>query len=911
MNNTTTATAVQAAVHLIDRHESETFLTRLAEGETDHYFWGIDDTRPARFAPVSMWANLDDEQTWNTLDLWQKHGAGVFVAVNEFTLHSLTRAKEALLRIRTVYADQDHGTNHKYPLDPSLIVESSPGKQHVYWFVADEMSIEQCEGVQNRLLSYGGDRNAKDSARVLRLPGTLNLKDPANPQRVRIIHDDGAQPFTTAQLLESFPPVYFNTLRGLQDGDLQEQPLTVEEIALAELIVTNCAKKTVEDPTLGRHGEILKAGTALGRCVPWPGATGARGWLDLFAEHMRHTDTAGKRCGMSPGELATLTDGFRSGKNEVLHMWDDVQDCGKAPPIENMKAWAFGLADAANDGAESPDKLTRLHRQIEFLKSVPDDNKYIALGATLTMLARSDLESHELEPLLADIASLKLKSAESVEAVRKFYNKEKAKWQKKQMAFGAAEVANDTETKEPKSARVYASSDLVTDGELAPFFPANRYGTVQEILKTLNRRSNPDGVVTVTKHAGTLQRILRGGCGTIYPTFYYNEFSQRLEMESPTGGARTIFKEHVYSHLQAVISDDFDTDFAKSAIIDQTIVIAHSNKYHPVRDYLTGLRWDGTPRLDNWMTHILGVEDSAYARAVGGTLLCGMVQRVMKPGSQYDYVVILEGTQGKAKTSFVNALPPNPDWFITQPIKLDNTQTDSLIAAAGSWVWEIGELKGFTHKDLEAVKQFITKRVDIYREPYARGADRNPRQFVFVGTTNQTQYLEDVTGNRRSLPVRCTKVDLETFVANRDQLFAEAFAKVQTVGFNAFTLYPDIEQLAVVEQEKRRVADPWEEIVNELTQGRNSVLSSEIAHALGFVNKKDHTKAVWQKIGRVMEALKGWEGPKSVRSDSQDITFKDKSAKGYARAVPVQPPLTLVVDNTANGLYDYRPPSRP
>lgn len=199
-------------------------------------------------------------------------------------------------------------------------------------------------------------------------------------------------------------------------------------------------------------------------------------------------------------------------------------------------------------------------------------------------------------------------------------------------------------------------------------------------------------------------------------------------------------------------------------------------KFHPVRDYLNGLEWDGIERLDTLLIDYMGAEDTVYTRAVTRKTLTAAVKRIYEPGCKMDYVLTLAGRQGLKKTSFFRNLVPDPSWFSDS---LDTFQgKEAYEALQGSWILELAELSAAKRSDVERTKQFITKQDDKYRKAYAEKQGRYRRQCIFTATTNSADFLRDMTGNRRWWIVPCAgkgiKDAAEDLPEERDQLFAEA-----------------------------------------------------------------------------------------------------------------------------------------
>jgi predicted P-loop ATPase len=202
--------------------------------------------------------------------------------------------------------------------------------------------------------------------------------------------------------------------------------------------------------------------------------------------------------------------------------------------------------------------------------------------------------------------------------------------------------------------------------------------------------------------------------------------------------------------------------------------VARENRVHPVRDYLNALKWDGTPRIDTWLTDYLGVEDAPYVRAIGPRFLVSGTARVFEPGCQADTMPIFEGDQGTLKSSALRALA-HP-WF-TDRISKPGSK-DSSMEVAGVWLIEWAELDALFKVGTSTSKSFITRRHERFRPPYGTHLADYPRQCVFAGSINPMGgYLTDPTGARRFWPIRCGVIDLEALRRDRDQLWAEAVVR--------------------------------------------------------------------------------------------------------------------------------------
>ena len=212
--------------------------------------------------------------------------------------------------------------------------------------------------------------------------------------------------------------------------------------------------------------------------------------------------------------------------------------------------------------------------------------------------------------------------------------------------------------------------------------------------------------------------------------------------------------------------------------LNAVALVAERHRYNRLREYLEGLSWDGTPRLDTLLIDYLGAEASAYTRAVTRKSLCAAVARALRPGVKYDYMPIISGPQGIGKSTLLKTL--GKEWFS------DSLQVFSGKDAAemlqGVWINEIGELSGMSRAEVNDIKGFLSRSEDIYRVPYGRRTQSFPRRCVFFGTTNDMEYLRDATGNRRFWPVdvaqqQPTKSVFADLPSEVDQVWAEAVVR--------------------------------------------------------------------------------------------------------------------------------------
>ena len=245
------------------------------------------------------------------------------------------------------------------------------------------------------------------------------------------------------------------------------------------------------------------------------------------------------------------------------------------------------------------------------------------------------------------------------------------------------------------------------------------------------------------------------------------------------------------------------------AMMRGLVHVARQHTFHPVREWLDGLTWDGTRRLDALLVDRLGADDTALVRQIARRWLIGAVARVFEPGCKLDTMVVLVGAQGARKSTACAALVPDARWFTDTPF--DVGSKDAMVQLQGVWLIELAELQSLRRSGSDAVKAFLSSRRDRFRRPYGRIAEDHPRQVAFVGTTNDEEFLVDATGSRRFWPVRVGRVDVDGILADRDQLWAEAVAAYR----RGEAWWLDAEGEAALREQARahEVGDPWAEAI--------------------------------------------------------------------------------------------------
>ena len=281
--------------------------------------------------------------------------------------------------------------------------------------------------------------------------------------------------------------------------------------------------------------------------------------------------------------------------------------------------------------------------------------------------------------------------------------------------------------------------------------------------------------------------------------------------------------------------------------------VAAQRRVHPVRDYLSGLNWDGVPRLDRWLSKYLGVEESNYSYAVGARWMLSAVARLYRPGAKADCCLILEGPQGIKKSTALRTLAG--EYFTDELADLGSK--DAALQIRGVWIVEISELDSLVRSEIASIKAFMSRSADRFRPPFGKRVVECPRQCVFAGTVNHTEYLRDETGARRFWPVLCGSIDIEALARDRNQLWAEAKHRYLS-GEKWWLDTAALVEIAAEEQAARYQGDPWEEVIAPWLEARTSVSISEVLDKCVCKPQAQWTQADKNRVGRCLRAL-GWE----------------------------------------------------
>lgn len=328
------------------------------------------------------------------------------------------------------------------------------------------------------------------------------------------------------------------------------------------------------------------------------------------------------------------------------------------------------------------------------------------------------------------------------------------------------------------------------------------------------------------------------------------------------------WSSHDDSALFSLIQADYGLK-SRQDFADALKNVSMRNKFHPVRELLDSLTWDGKEHIRSLLPEYLGAEDSDYTYQVMRLWMLGAVSRVYKPGSKFDYTIILQGSQGIGKSTFLKLMALDDSWFNDS---LDSLDSDKAVQSlTGSWIIELAELKSLarTAGGVESVKRFLTATQDKYRIPYERRADTFYRQCVFDGTTNKDDFLQDETGNRRFLIVQTgvKKPSKSLFVPEIMDTIKLAWAEAVHIWKNEKPqlILPEAYMQEAKELQEANMADDGKRgIILDYLEGKTQVCAREIwFEAL----KETIPPKNWQasEINNIVAKIPGWERLKTPR----------------------------------------------
>ena len=296
---------------------------------------------------------------------------------------------------------------------------------------------------------------------------------------------------------------------------------------------------------------------------------------------------------------------------------------------------------------------------------------------------------------------------------------------------------------------------------------------------------------------------------------------------------------------------------SKDTVHQAVDVRAYECRFHPVENYLTGLQWDGTARLANLFPDYFGAEKTEYTQAIGPMFLISMVARIRRPGCKADHLPVIEGPQGTLKSTACSIL--GGEWF-SDGLPDVTAGKDAQQHLRGKWLIEVSEMHAMNRAETTQLKAFITRQVERYRPSHGRKEVIEPRQCVFVGTTNRDAYLRDETGGRRFWPVKCLNINVDALARDRDQLFAEAVMAFQKG--DMWWPKKDFEREHIMPQQAERYdADAWEEKIAAYVGNKAKVTVGQVGFDAIGIETPHLGTAEQRRIAASLERL-GWRRAK-------------------------------------------------
>ncbi len=378
-------------------------------------------------------------------------------------------------------------------------------------------------------------------------------------------------------------------------------------------------------------------------------------------------------------------------------------------------------------------------------------------------------------------------------------------------------------------------------------------------------RTKNDAIRTSLKNCVLLLKHEIGvkGC------FIYNAFNERLEIKG-----QVPWKDNRINRYNAVDDREIEcirlhlaqthyVEFSSQTMWKAVDLVAAGNIYHPIKDAVETYEWDGVSRIDSWLERYCGAANTPLVRAIGRKVLVAMIARIYNPGCKFDYVLVLEGAQGIGKSTCCEIL--GGEWFGDAPINPQDK--DAIPYIHSKWVIELSEMITTRKTDADRLKNFLSRREDDVRLPYARARQRFARQCIFIGTINPDDvgYLTDTTGNRRFWPIFCDNFSLEALKRDREQLLAEAIV-AHKKGENLMLPHHLIRE-SEEEAMKRLADDPWRWVIAEWADANPAVGEITTQHLYRNVIGGNIQTMHTGHQRRLAQALKdaGWRKMQSLK----------------------------------------------
>jgi hypothetical protein len=335
----------------------------------------------------------------------------------------------------------------------------------------------------------------------------------------------------------------------------------------------------------------------------------------------------------------------------------------------------------------------------------------------------------------------------------------------------------------------------------------------------------------------------------------YDEFAGlvTLRQNPPWGEVEpdTIWSDYFESMTRAWFQEDeINAGLGETGRAVQ--MVAQQNKFHPVRDYLEPLRRDAKSRADTFLIDYFGCPDTPFIRAIGRRWLISAVARVYDPGCQVDHAIVLEGPQGKFKSTSLRALAVRDEWFADRLSHIGSK--DAAMETHGIWIIEFAEMDVLSRGSSGARKAFITRQFENFRPPYGKHKVKYPRQCVFSGTINPPadgRYLDDETGGRRIWPAPHGEINRDGIIRDRDLIWAEA-VELFKAGEPYYLETKGLEALAKTEQLLRLKAAKWNDPIKRWVGRKTDISLEELAEGALGIKREDLSQSEVNRIVKIL-----------------------------------------------------------
>lgn len=331
------------------------------------------------------------------------------------------------------------------------------------------------------------------------------------------------------------------------------------------------------------------------------------------------------------------------------------------------------------------------------------------------------------------------------------------------------------------------------------------------------------------------------------------------------------FTDEDYSKIRLKLESLGLSSVTKELVKDAVRLVAQDNSFDSAIEWLTNQvpAWDGVNRIETFTNKYFGTEDTPYSRALGLYMWTSLAGRVLQPGIKADMVPILVGEQGTGKSTGIEAIAPAPEFFTE--ISFTEKEADQSRKMRGHLVGEIAELRGINSREVEAIKAFITRTHERWVPKYREFIISYPRRIFFMGTTNESNFLSDDTGNRRWLPIKVGTVSVEEIKKNCLQLWAEARDTFLESGIE----FRAVEKLSKDEHSEYMIVDPWANTIQEwlsLNRIEEITTHSILKECLEFLDRNIDRKSE-MRAGKALRYLGFVKKQKRINGQTKNVFF--------------------------------------